>query len=81
MRKIQRDELQILHDGLEAAQRICLHALPKFNWRDSALDAEAIQALNEGPAKINYAYAVTLAILAEDSPKRTPPRPEGAATK
>lgn len=38
--------------ALRAANELCEKALPKFNWGASALDAEAIQLLNEVPSKI-----------------------------
>lgn len=45
-----------MHDSLVAAlnqaKRLFDEALPKFNWRDSALDANAIALLNEVPATV-----------------------------
>lgn len=42
------NENALLRAAFEAAERICKDALPKFDWGKSALDAKAIQALNEG---------------------------------
>lgn len=44
-------------NALKLAQRVFDEALPKFNWGASALDANAIQLLNEAPAKIRAAIA------------------------
>lgn len=44
--------------ALKAAERLFNEALPKFNWRDSCLDANAIQLLNEVPGQVrNAIYA------------------------
>lgn len=51
------DERERLMAAFEAAERICKVALPKFNWAKSALDAEAIQALNEGMLTIERTRA------------------------
>lgn len=50
-----RAQLAEAQDALEAAQRLFKEALPKFNWGASFLDANAIQLLNEVPAKVNAA--------------------------
>jgi hypothetical protein len=44
-------------EALHAAKRLIDEALPKFNWGASALDANAIQLLNEVPVKVNAALA------------------------
>ena len=48
-------QLAEAQDALQAAQRLFEEALPKFNWGASFLDANAIQVLNEVPAKVNAA--------------------------
>ena len=48
-------QLAEAQDALQAAQRLFKEALPKFNWGASFLDANAIQLLNEVPAKVNAA--------------------------
>lgn len=50
-----RAQLAEAQNALEAAQRLFKEALPKFNWGASFLDANAIQLLNEVPAKVNAA--------------------------
>ena len=50
-----RAQLVETQDALQAAQRLFKEALPKFNWGASFLDANAIQLLNEVPAKVNAA--------------------------
>ena len=50
-----RRQLAEAQDALQAAQRLFKEALPKFNWGASFLDANAIQLLNEVPAKVNAA--------------------------
>ena len=45
-------ELIQVKQALRAARRLCDEALPKFNWGASALDANAIQLLNQVPALI-----------------------------
>ena len=50
-----RAQLAEAQDALQAAQRLFKEALPKFNWEASFLDANAIQLLNEVPAKVNAA--------------------------
>ena len=52
-------QLAEAQDALQAAQRLFKEALPKFNWGASFLDANAIQLLNEVPAKVNAAIEVT----------------------
>jgi hypothetical protein len=47
--------------ALEAAQRLCREALPKFDWCKSALDANAITLLNEVPIQIDAALVNALA--------------------
>ena len=54
-----RAQLAEAQDALQAAQRLFKEALPKFNWGASFLDANAIQLLNEVPAKVNAAIEVT----------------------
>ncbi|HEY3434264.1 MAG TPA: hypothetical protein VGK41_01290 [Solirubrobacterales bacterium] len=43
--------------ALRRAQRLFAEALPKFNWGASALDANAIQLLNEVPGEVAAALA------------------------
>ena len=50
-----RAQLAEAQDALQAAQRLFKEALPKFNWGASFLDANAIQLLNDVPAKVNAA--------------------------
>ena len=50
-----RAQLAEAQEALQAAQRLFKEALPKFNWAASFLDANAIQLLNEVPAKVNAA--------------------------
>lgn len=50
-----RAQLAEAQAALQAAQRLFKEALPKFNWGASFLDANAIQLLNEVPAKVNAA--------------------------
>jgi hypothetical protein len=40
-------------DTLWLCKKLVDEALPKFNWGASALDAEAIQILNEAPKVLN----------------------------
>mgnify|MGYP001611774647 FL=1 len=50
----------VVTDLLKAArscERLFKVALPKFNWRDSALDADAITLLNEVPGQLRLAIA------------------------
>lgn len=44
--------VKVVREGLEAAQKLIEEALPKFDWGSSFLDANAIQLLNETPAKV-----------------------------
>ena len=46
-----------LVEALLLADRLCVEALPKFDWGRSALDANAIQLLNEAPIAIHAALA------------------------
>lgn len=46
------DDLDYLMNALLLADRMCKEALPKFNWGDSALDANAIDLLNRAPTAI-----------------------------
>ncbi len=46
-----------IDDALATAVTLVRKALPQFDWGASALDAEAIQILNEFPAKV--AAAIT----------------------
>ena len=50
-------ELKRASDALEAAQKLCREALPKFNWSASCLDANAIRLLNDVPCQIDEAIA------------------------
>lgn len=51
---MQKDMAVCIH-ALQHAKRMIDIALPKFNWGDSCLDAEAITLLNEVPIEINAA--------------------------
>ena len=42
-------------EALKLCKRLIDEALPKFNWAKSALDANAIQLLNEVPKTVNNA--------------------------
>lgn len=44
-----------IDDLFHAAELLIGKALPKFNWGASALDAEAIETLNEFPLKLTAA--------------------------
>lgn len=46
------DTIVELRDALRQADKLCVEALPKFNWGASALDANAIKLLNEVPREI-----------------------------
>lgn len=48
-------EMKALRAALQMADELCKYALPKFNWGASALDARAIQLLNETPRAISQA--------------------------
>lgn len=48
-----REQQAAMQDALEAAQKLFQLALPKFNWGASALDATAIQLLNEVPNRVH----------------------------
>ena len=54
-------KLDTLHSqlagALRRAQKLHTEALPKFNWGASALDAHAIQLLNEVPGDVAAALA------------------------
>jgi hypothetical protein len=52
--KAERDELL---EALKQTQRLIDEALPKFNWGNSALDANAISLLNSVPLAVNAAIA------------------------
>jgi hypothetical protein len=43
--------------ALEQCQRMIDHALPKFNWMASALDAKAIELLNVTPTAVRLALS------------------------
>jgi hypothetical protein len=43
--------------ALARAERLFKEALPKFNWGKSALDANAIELLNEVPGEVSRAIA------------------------
>jgi hypothetical protein len=45
----------LIYTAIDSAIAIVEKALPKFNWGASALDAEAIQALNDGSIDIRAA--------------------------
>lgn len=47
----------IEHNLLLRVKRLFDEALPKFNWGDSFLDADAIKLLNEVPQEVNRALA------------------------
>lgn len=49
------DRNRALIEALEAAERLCNEALPRFNWAGSALDANAFDLLNTVPAQIRRA--------------------------
>lgn len=53
-RKLE-DELDEVYRALARAARLFEEALPKFNWGASALDANAIQLLNEVPGEVRAA--------------------------
>ena len=63
-------QLAEAQDALQAAQRLFREALPKFNWGASFLDANAIQLLNEVPAKVDAAIAPYLQTLAVTTPPK-----------
>ena len=63
-------QLAEAQDALQAAQRLFKEALPKFNWGASFLDANAIQLLNEVPAKVDAAIATYLQTLAVTTPPK-----------
>lgn len=65
-----RAQLAEAQDALQAAQRLLKEALPKFNWGASFLDADAIQLLNEVPAKVDAAIATCLQTLVVTTPPR-----------
>lgn len=46
-----------MFDALLAAKRLIDEALPKLDWGKSALDANAIQLLNQVPGEVNRALA------------------------
>lgn len=52
--KIKEHGVELLA-ALEAANRLFVEALPKFDWGASALDANAIQLLNEVPGQVRNA--------------------------
>jgi len=61
--EIKKWELREITDGLEMAQLICLHVLPKIDEQVKLLlDCEGIQALRDGPAQINRAYSNALSL-------------------
>lgn len=45
-------------NALQRALRLFDEALPKFNWARSALDANAVQLLNEVPGEVRAALEV-----------------------
>ena len=55
------DQLAAVEIALEATKRMIDEALPKFNWGASALDANAIQLLNETPGKVESALSIVRA--------------------
>lgn len=62
-----RDHLfEEMVEALEASRRLFNEALGKFNWGASALDANAIQLLNDAPIKV-YAILDKLAKVKEAS--------------
>lgn len=58
-----------MRKALTAALRLCDEALPKFNWAASALDANAIQLLNEVPGQIREALGKALVEEAKEKHK------------
>lgn len=46
------DTIVELRETLRQADKLCVEALPKFNWAASPLDANAIKLLNEVPREI-----------------------------
>lgn len=62
MTKAERAQRKIviaaLKTALRDAQRLCQEALPQFEWGPSALDANALQLLNEVPGQIARALAL-----------------------
>lgn len=48
-------KIDALVAALKSANEMCEYALKKFDWGNSALDAKAIQQLNETPGKIQKA--------------------------
>lgn len=60
-------------NALKSAQDLFQYALPKFNWAASALDAKAIQLLNEVPSVVNAAIdEATPSGPPEDRPSARP---------
>lgn len=55
---------QVLN-ALKYADGMNTNALPMFNWGASALDADAIQSLNEAPGEVRKAIAIMESIDAE----------------
>lgn len=55
MNKKEQIVMQDLLTVCELAMRLFNEALPKFNWGQSALDANAISLLNTVPAAVNAA--------------------------
>ena len=48
---------KIVIKALEQCERLFNEALPKFNWANSPLDANAIRLLNETPGLVQKALA------------------------
>ena len=49
------DNRKLTIQALKQCERLFKEALPKFNWKDSALDANAIRLLNETPGLVHRA--------------------------
>lgn len=66
------DLVRKINDALLAAKRLHDEALPKFNWGQSCLDADAISTLNTTPGIVNEAINVLFPLVdALDSEKDT----------
>jgi hypothetical protein len=47
----------LLVEALRQAQKLCDVALPQFNWKESALNSDALLLLNDVPSTIQIALA------------------------
>lgn len=52
-----QDQNAVLLAALKRCELLFKLALPKFNWAESALDANAIRLLNEVPGDVRAAIA------------------------